>query len=389
LRYLNTTLKFSLIFLLAFLCSYSTFAQSKAQLEQTRKTLTYKIEVLSRSLTALTVNKNQQISRYNTIETQIESRKKLIETIKKELELIDEELELKSTNVDTLDLEFEKLLGDYAQLLHIEYKDRLQRKKNILSTGGILSALTKWRYIKQFELYLAGKLNRINKVNDLLATQKSEIVEMKLEKESLLKAEKENLVQMEAELELLDKNLKLDIQKQGDIKTQISEFSSERERLNAEIGNYVYQSQTTNRYTAPSNENSIGYKKGFLLWPVNKQSIKLRYGDQYHPQHKNILINNTGLDIIAQDKAVSSVSHGVVSNVYKLNNRDYTLIIQHDDWYYTVYSNLSASYVQKNDIVSSNQLIGELKEEDGKFLIHFEIWKQKENLNPTNWLKNN
>jgi len=389
LRYLNTTIKYSLVCLAIFCCGQLSFAQSKSELEQTRKNLNAKIETLSRSLTTLAQNKNQQISRYNTIESQIESRKELIETIQKEIVLLDQELSQKSITVDTLDSNFEILLEDYAQLLHIEYKDRIQKKNNLLSSGGILSALTKWRFTKQFESFLASKLHRINKANGEIISQRDEIAQLKLDKEKLLNEEKKNLIQMEAELESLDKNLISGIQERGVIETKISAFSSEREQLNAEIENYVYQSQSVSNYISSISDKGIQYKKGFLSWPVNKASVRLRYGKQYHPEHKNILIDNTGLDIIARDKNVSSISHGQVSNVVKMNGNDYTIIIQHDDSFYTVYSNLSASFVQKDDIVSSNQLIGELKSKEGQYVIHFEIWQKKENLNPTNWLKNN
>ena len=51
----------------------------------------------------------------------------------------------------------------------------------------------------------------------------------------------------------------------------------------------------------------------------------------------------------------------------------------------TVYANLEAVGVKTGDRVTLNQTIGKLPADDA--FLHFEIWKDQQNLNPELWLR--
>ena len=67
---------------------------------------------------------------------------------------------------------------------------------------------------------------------------------------------------------------------------------------------------------------------------------------------------------------------------------DYTVIIQHGN-YYTVYSNLAETSVDKGDQVRARQVIGRVSTNaiSGASELHFELWRQKERMNPEGWIR--
>ncbi|MBK7338552.1 MAG: M23 family metallopeptidase [Saprospirales bacterium] len=60
-----------------------------------------------------------------------------------------------------------------------------------------------------------------------------------------------------------------------------------------------------------------------------------------------------------------------------------TLILQHGE-YYSVYSNLNEIFVKRGDSVSAGQEIGRVSREKPE--LHFELWREKNRLNPEDWL---
>jgi septal ring factor EnvC (AmiA/AmiB activator)/glyoxylase-like metal-dependent hydrolase (beta-lactamase superfamily II) len=138
---------------------------------------------------------------------------------------------------------------------------------------------------------------------------------------------------------------------------------------------------------APS--SAFRRQRGHLPWPVRSGFISRGFGRQKHPTLKNIEITNNGIDIRTDDGAeVWAVEGGRVAGVQYIPGHNYTIVIQHGD-YYTVYSNLSESQVQKGDTVKARQLLGRVSTNNitGTTELHFEVWREKERMNPAAWIK--
>ena len=113
------------------------------------------------------------------------------------------------------------------------------------------------------------------------------------------------------------------------------------------------------------------------------------FGRQKHPTLKNIEITNNGIDIKSTDDApVKAVFDGKVAGVQYIPGHDYTVILQHGN-YYTVYSNLSQTNLSKGQEVPAGALIGRVSTNpiSGAAELHFELWREKERLNPASWIK--
>ncbi len=129
--------------------------------------------------------------------------------------------------------------------------------------------------------------------------------------------------------------------------------------------------------------------QGRLPWPVEGGFIARGYGKQKHPTLKNIEITNNGIDIrSSEDAPVRCIFEGKVAGVQFIPGHDYTVIVQHGN-YYTVYSNLSETALSKGDRVGAGVVIGRVSTNpiSGAAELHFELWREKERLNPASWIK--
>lgn len=130
-------------------------------------------------------------------------------------------------------------------------------------------------------------------------------------------------------------------------------------------------------------------QRGKLPWPVQSGFVSRSFGRQKHPTLKNIEITNNGIDIRTDDHApVRAVEEGRVAGVQFIPGHNYTIVLQHGD-YYTVYSNLEQAEVQKGDLVEDQQLLGRVSANNitGTTELHFEVWREKERLNPAAWIR--
>lgn len=127
---------------------------------------------------------------------------------------------------------------------------------------------------------------------------------------------------------------------------------------------------------------------GSLPWPVRGGVVSRRFGTTEDRDLKIVSTNN-GIDIsVPAGTPVRSVSGGKVVQIAYLPTFGNIVIIRHPDSYLTVYANLGALNVSKNDIIKSQQLIGiSGKMPEGGSVVHFEIWKGTVKQNPERWLR--
>lgn len=132
---------------------------------------------------------------------------------------------------------------------------------------------------------------------------------------------------------------------------------------------------------------NFGKAKGRLPYPVPGR-IVTKFGNQVHP----VLGTKTrypGVGIQTTANApVRAVANGRVSLVTFLRRFGNTIIIEHGYGYYTVYAHLGALYVQAGQNITAGDTIGLVDESDeGKSVLHFEIYKDREAVDPSLWLQ--
>ena len=128
--------------------------------------------------------------------------------------------------------------------------------------------------------------------------------------------------------------------------------------------------------------------KGNLIWPTVGK-VTSRFGKRKHPTLKTIT-ENSGIDIsVKEGTEVVSVLMGRVTSITWIRGFGNTVIIDHGNGYYTVYTHLSEIFVTPTETVATGQRIASVSETgslEGSEL-HFEIWHNREKQNPLLWLK--
>ena len=135
------------------------------------------------------------------------------------------------------------------------------------------------------------------------------------------------------------------------------------------------------------NTKQFAELKGHLLWPVEGKVVA-KFGSQRNAELKT-MTENPGIDIEGTPKSpVRAVLNGIVTTITFIRGYGTTIIIDHGDGYYTVYTHVTDLQIHEDGEVKSRDIIaytGEYDAINGSKL-HFEIWGNQKKLNPEHWL---
>lgn len=185
--------------------------------------------------------------------------------------------------------------------------------------------------------------------------------------------------------------------KQREIEKRQEELRKQEEQLKKEREAAKKKEEENNkaRYTMDNEEfklsGSFESNKGKLPCPVaGKYSIVRSFGRQKHPELKYVETDNPGIDIEAGLGAEArAVFDGKVSAIFQQPGYNNIVMVRHGN-YLTIYAGLTSIYVKTGDTLKMGQPIGKIFsdiEDENRTLLHFEIRKEREKLNPELWLK--
>lgn len=130
-----------------------------------------------------------------------------------------------------------------------------------------------------------------------------------------------------------------------------------------------------------------GFRRHSLPWPTESHTIIHKFGRYTNPS-TGTLIENLGVGIGSKSgSSVRAVAAGVVSLVNWLPGYGSLVIIDHGNTFRTVYANLASVSIQQGQSVKAGTLLGRSgRSVDGEYL-HFELWHDRDKLNPSAWLE--
>ncbi len=415
-----------LLTLLVVLLTSSVSAQidEKEKLEQRKEQLLKEQAALKTRLLQEKKKEKSVLKEIAGQDAQIKISEKIISTVAKQARILDDNIYLTQLEINKLNKDLKVMKEDYAKMIVKSYKSRSEQSRImfVLSSSSFLQAYKRVQYMKQYAGYRKRQAEEIKikqarlgvavtslqtnkKEKEVVLVEKTKIKaeheKLKLEKLKTAKLIQKDKKKISAEIAKMDKERKAIDKK---IKKMINDaIAAENKKRKAEQAAAAKKSGSTVavkdtpvsstkiELTPEGKLSSDSFKanKGQLPWPTESGYISTGYGDQPHPDYKNIVIHNSGIDITTEAGASArAVFAGEVSGVQvSQTTNTYTVLVRHGD-FFTAYSNLSSVSVAVGNKVSAKQTLGKIKTNaKGNSVLKFVINQNTTILNPKSWIK--
>lgn len=366
---------------------------------------------------------------------QIEERKRYILAINNDVETIERELVSLNRQLNSLVKDLKEKKKKYEASVQYLYKNKSIEEKLmfIFSAKNLGQTYRRMRYVREYATYQRLQGEEILKKQEQIRKKKAERQQVKAAKEGLLKErenEKAKLEAQEKEKRTLVANLQ---KKQKGLQSEVNKKRREANQLNARIDRLIAEeierarkraaeearreaaarkkadtngkgASKTGTAAKPKSEpldaftmskadrelsGSFVANRGKLPMPISgPYIITSRYGQYSVEGLRNVKLDNKGIDIQGKPGAQArAIFDGKVAAVFQLNGL-FNVLIRHGN-YISVYCNLSSASVKSGDTVSTKQSIGQIFSDgadNGRTVLHFQLRREKEKLNPEPWL---
>ncbi|MBR9919754.1 MAG: peptidoglycan DD-metalloendopeptidase family protein [Bacteroidetes bacterium] len=363
------------------------------------------IEMTSNLLNETQQNRAATLDHFLTLRKQIEKRQQLITTLQTEVQLIDEGIIQAIEISEALRDDLDRLMEEYGMIARAAIRTQINKSATlfVFSAPSINEAFQRWQYIRQYDRYRKKQARLIVETQKMLDERLYWLEEQKKDKENLLESEEMQAQLLADEIRTYDvllADLKRDEKR---LSGELQEKQSAHQKLSAAIERIIREEMARSRrenrnpdaLNNPSSEKdeaivsgAFEQNRGKLPWPVLNGVVTGYYGRQKHPTLENVTVDNNGIDIRTDQGAnVRAVFEGEVVGTQYVPGYNYMLIVKHGN-YYTVYSNLEEVIVQRGDIVKHKEIVGMVHTDllTNTASLHFEVWQEKQRMNPLNWV---
>ena len=378
-----------------------------------------------------------QLNSLASLTGQIEERKRYILAINNDVEALERELSVLERQLRTLQRDLQDKKKKYESSVQYLYRNKSIEEKLmfIFSAKSLGQTYRRLRYVREYATYQRLQGEEILKKQEQIKKKRAELLQVKTAKENLLKEredEKQKLEDQEKQKREMVANLQ---KKQKGLQSEINKKRREANQLNARIDKLIAEEierarkraaeearreaaarkkseakegkstsaspgTETNKKAEPLEAYSMSKadrelsgnfvsNRGKLPMPISGPYIITSHYGQYAVEGlRNVKLDNKGIDIQGKPSAQArAIFDGKVAAVFQLNGL-FNVLIRHGN-YISVYCNLSSASVKSGDTVSTKQAIGQVfsdVSDNGRTVLHFQLRKEKDKLNPEPWL---
>ena len=383
------------IFLFSFTFSYSQSIDAiKKKNEKTEKEIAY----LNKLLENARKDKYSTIQKVSIINQKIDKGKEMIQSLTNEVNYLDGQIKKNESVKSALESDKQRMLEFYSKMVYETWKKRNESDKliYIFSSSSFAQAYARYKYFEQVQDYSKRQIQLIEQTNDSLTAinrELSKLIILKSETQSKITFQNNQLIreQNEANTYIADlKKKEKELLRKLNIEIKNRErFKKELEKLIAAQAKKSGSKNSTYKLTPEEKLISDDFAKnrGKLPWPVEQGFVSEKFGVNVHPVFKQVKLNNAGITITTSRNAdVRAVFKGVVTEIMFIPGDNNVVIVRHGN-YLTVYSNLVEIFIKKGDTVNVKQKIGKLAVSSGNnSTLNFQVWRDKDNLDPQLWL---
>ncbi len=383
----------------------SSFSQDKKTLLQSdKKKIEEEIEYSTRLLEETKKSKKTSLNQLVLLKKQIRDREKLLQNMQKQIKAVDETIKLDEEIITDLNTDLKKLRDEYARMVYFAYKNRNSYDKLmfVFAANDFNQAYKRLKYFQQYSEYRKMQSELIVKTREELESTVGQLEQNKQEKMKLLSLLTKEKDKLNREKTMKSKTVRNLSKKEKQLLSTIKQKEKASKKLQKEIEKIIAEeirlaarksgTKKTSSFSLTPAELQLSanfeLNKNKLPWPLKRGVISEDFGEHPHPVLKNVMVQNKGLDFLTDKGArARAVFDGEVTRVISIAGYNYVVMIRHGE-FLTVYSNLVEVFVQNGDKVSTGQDIGEVHTDtkEMKTELHFEMWKGKTLLNPSNWL---
>jgi len=397
-----------LTLLLAFIIVIFSFNQCFAQkskrleLEARRVQIQKEIKNINEMLFDNKKKKAMVFSDIENLTYKILRKEELVKLTNQQINLLDKEIKLNLTHQLELEIQLKEVKIAYGEMILKSYKTKSGKNRLmfLLSSETFFQAFKRMQYMKQYAAFrktqaikITSLTNEFKTANEMLIIKKETKEELLIENRTIqksLESEKKEISTIAYELRKKEKKYIREIaQKQ----IQTSKIDKEIEKLIREAIAASNKNKTnSNSFNLTPEAKALAKKfalnKGKLPWPVLRGVVIQKFGTQPNPVVKTAKIKSNGIVIAtAKFEKVRAVFEGTVLSILQFKGSNPTILIQHGN-YISAYKNLSKVYVNKGELVSSNQSIGEVftNNNTGQSTIQFSVFEKTTPLDPLLWI---
>ena len=390
------------------LSSVVAVGQNKKELEQQKQQLLKDIEFTNKLLNETEANKKATLSELNLLSSKINKRQELINTILREVDMIQAQIDETKSIVKALEDDLKRLKDEYATMLYYAYKNQSQydRLMFILSSEDFNQAYKRIKYFQQYAKHRQQQAEAIELTQKSLQSRTEELADKKMKMAYLVEDKEKEKIQLSTEKEEQDQMVQTLNQKESKLKRDLQQKQQDAKKLEKAIARII-EEEIRKAKAKAAKTGGTTTKSGFALtpkelelsglfsdnqgklpWPSERGVITSSFGEHPHPTLPAIKIENNGIDITTdKNSKARAVYEGTVSAVVSIPGAHKAVIMRHGE-FLSVYSNLEDVTVKMGDKVTVKQDLGTVvtSREDGKTVLHFEIWKGATKLNPAKWI---
>lgn len=377
---------------------FNSFSQSMDDVKKKKEKTEKEIAYLNKLLKEANKDKSATVQKLTIINQKIVKGKEVLQSLKNEASYLEKLIRDNEVIRERLESDKRQMLDLYSKMVYETWKKRgkYNRLIYIFSSSSFSQAYARYKYFEQVEDYSKKQLHDIEIKNDSLAVINKKLavlVGQKNSAQSQIEVQNGQLLKEQNEVNSYITELK---KREKELSKKLKDEIKNREKFTAELKKLIAAqtkksgSKTSTYKLTPQEQlvsTDFAKNKGKLPWPVEQGFISEKFGINIHPVFKQVKLSNDGITITTSKNAdVRSVFEGVVSEIMFIPGYNNVVIIRHGN-YLTVYSNLVEVSVKKGDAIKLKQVIGKLAASDkGNSTLNFQVWKDKDKLDPQLWL---
>ena len=358
-----------------FILAATSTEDKRAELERTRRQLAQ----ARQEIETLAHKEKGVLARVELVDTKIGLTQKLIGELKDaQVEKGNQIDDLRAT-IGEIEKRKDRLAADLSQrLVNIYQRGRFLELELILSAQSLPDVYRRIFYLRTIAKIDRERFNQYRTIQIELERNKAEL-DSSYQALSQLRTEREA---EEDSLRSAQNDERKTLQKVRTQKKEKEALAEELRQAAQRLENLIGSLETkrTKRRTPPG-EHFVERGRGKLTWPYHG-SIVSDFGTQAHPKYGTKTRNN-GVDIRCPvGVAIKAVAPGRVVFSDRFMGYGKTILIDHGDGYYSVYSYLDEMLVSTGTKVVAGQEIARAGN-----ILHFEFRQNAQPVNPLNWLR--